>query len=92
MHLQPTVVFLSNDLCLTHFLSLYPLQESTTLRAETHKLQTTCMQKDAEVERKCMEIQSLQHDKGSLDKLLQEKENEVSELQSRLQAAAVSGI
>ena len=47
------------------------LQEVTTARAEAHKLQTELMQRDAELERKNVEVASLQRDKAQLDKLLQ---------------------
>lgn len=47
------------------------LQELTTARMEHSKAQTALMAKDAELERKNVEIGSLQADKASLDKLLQ---------------------
>lgn len=48
------------------------------------------MQKDADLERRNMEINILQQDRNSLDRLLQEKDSEIRELQTRLQAAVVS--
>ena len=47
------------------------LQELTTARMEHSKVQTALMAKDAELERRNVEIGSLQSDKSSLDKLLQ---------------------
>ncbi len=59
-------------------------------RAEVHKLQTLLMQRDAELEHKNVEVGTLQRDKASLDKLLQEKQSVIQETQTRLQAAMVS--
>ena len=47
------------------------LQELTSVRMELHKCQTAGMHKDAELERRNVEVASLQSDKASLDKLLQ---------------------
>ena len=47
------------------------LQELTAARMESHKAQTALMQRDAELERRNVEIASLQSDKAGLDKLLQ---------------------
>ena len=47
------------------------LQELTAVRMESHKAQTALMQRDAELERRNVEIASLQSDKAGLDKLLQ---------------------
>ncbi len=55
-----------------------------------HKLQTALMQHDAELEHKNVEVAALKRDKASLDKLLQEKQSEIQEVQMRLQAAMVS--
>lgn len=55
---------------------------------EHSKSQTGLMAKDAELERKNVEIGSLQADKAGLDKLVQEKQSEIGELRTRLAAAA----
>lgn len=66
------------------------MQELTSARAEVHKQQTALMQRDAELEHRNVEVAALQRDKASLDKLLQERQAEIQELQTRLQAAVVS--
>jgi len=66
------------------------LQNCTAARAEAHALQTQLMQRDAEVERRKVELDSIARDKTSLERLLQEKQSDIEELQTRLQAAAVS--
>lgn len=66
------------------------LQELTAAKKEVHKLQSALFQRDAELEQKRLEVDSLQRDKGSLDKLLQERQAEITETQARLQAAMVS--
>ena len=65
------------------------MQEVTAARSEVHKLQTSLMQRDAELERRNLENRSLAQDKASLERLLQERESEIQELQARLQAGAV---
>ena len=62
----------------------------TSARSEAHKLQAALMQRDAELEHRGVEVAALQRDKASLDKLLQEKQSEIQETQTRLQAAVVS--
>ena len=47
------------------------MQEITAARMECSRVQTSLMSRDAELERKNVEIGSLQSDKASLDKLLQ---------------------
>lgn len=64
------------------------LQEVTSVRSELHTLQTQLAQRDAEVERRKVELDSTQRDKLSLEKLLREKQTDIEEMQDRLQAAA----
>lgn len=68
---------------------VWELQEVTAARSEVHKLQTALMQKDAELERRNLENRSLAQDKASLERLLQERDSDIQELQTRLQAGAV---
>ena len=63
-------------------------QELTAARAEAHRLQTALMQRDADLERRAVEVGSLQRDKVTLDKMLQEQQAEQGELQARLASAA----
>lgn len=62
------------------------VQEATNARKEVHSLQTQLMQRDAELERRSVELDVAKSDKNSLEKLLREKEADVNELQTRLQS------
>ena len=62
-------------------------EDVTIARTEAHKLQTNLMQRDAELERRNAEVASLQRDRSSLDKLVQQRQLEIQELQTRLKAA-----
>lgn len=63
-------------------------QELTAARLEQSRCQTALMSRNAELERRGVEVGALQADKASLDKLLQERQGEIGELQARVAAAA----
>ena len=63
------------------------MQEATSVRSELHSLQTQLAQRDAEVERKKVELDSTRRDKLSLEKLLREKQADIEDMQERLQSA-----
>lgn len=62
------------------------MQEATNARKEVHSLQTQLMQRDAELERRTVELDVAKSDKSSLEKLLREKEADVNELRTRLKS------
>jgi hypothetical protein len=64
-------------------------QDLTSARQEAQRLQTALAQRDSELERRNVEMSALRRDKATLDKLLQQRQAEAQELQTRLQAATV---
>jgi hypothetical protein len=63
-------------------------KDVTSARGELHSLQSQLMQRDAEGERRRMEAESAQRERVALENLLQEKQSDIDEFQTRLQAAA----